>query len=220
MPQAANIAPTNLHVCRMRATRLQASGAALSGATAAYVSDRLISVDLTPEYEDGEDRRVVGGCNQTIVNYREADAFIRWTFAISMGSLEPRLVELMTGMTLFQDTSTIPVPTGLNFPTSAVANPPDVAVEFWAENYEGGAVIADPTYRRYVFPRTRWRMDDATLENDFMPENLVGYSLSNSGWGVGPFADLPASVTAVGENGGLYFVDTIPTAAKTYVTVP
>lgn len=220
MPQAANTAPTSLHICRLRATRLTAAGAAASGATGAYVSDRVISLDQTVELEEGEDRRLTSGCNTTIVSNREADRFIRFTFTLELGSEEWRLLELLTGQTLFQDTSTIPVPVGINFPTTTQANPPDVAFEVWTDAYETGAQLAVTPYLHFVYPRTRWRIDDTTLENDWKAVSLTGYSLANSGWGTGPWADLPTAVTAVGELGGMYQAATRPTAALTYVTVP
>lgn len=210
--------PTSLHVCRFAATRLAASGAPLAGATSRYVTDSIVSIDVNVDADEGETREIVSGCNAKVVTYREPDTFNGYTFSLELGSIEPRLLELMTGQGLLMDTDTpTPHPRGLNFPTAAMGNPPDVAIEVWSEAWEDASQVLTPyRYLRRIYPKTRWRVDDATYENDFTPETLVGYSMENPGWGVG-LADQGGAIAA---NGALLFADTLPTPAKTYVTVP
>lgn len=218
MPQAANVRPAHLHLCRFRAVRLAATGAPLTGATSAYTSGRAMNLDVSIEADDGEEKELVNGCNGIDVQYREPDRFRRYTFTLNFTTYEPRLIELMTGATLLLDSSTVPVPRGFNNPKTTQANPPDVAIDAYSDAYEGGAQAPSPfAFFRRIFPKTRWRLADDTLDGDPHGMSLVGYSLPNPGWGIG----LGDQGGAIDENGAVLFQDTMPADSNgAYVAVP
>jgi hypothetical protein len=220
MPQNPQICPTTIHLCRLRVTRLVASGAVASPPNNAYVTGSSIKLDYGIDVTDGEEKQLVTGCDTNRVTYRGADKFKRFTFGLDLAALEPALVEMMTGAALILDSSTIPVPIGFNWPLLNSA-PPPVAIEAWVDNWIDDAQAATPfRYTRYVWPMTFWRPDDGTLENEFKTESLSGYSRSNSLWGNGPYGDQvePGTVTpkAITAMGGVIFSDTMPASVCGY----
>lgn len=215
MPQAALIRPATIHVCRSRITRLDTDGGPLSGATNQYVTKHIQSVDRAVVSDDGDRRELLDGCNNVDVEYQEPDRFRGFEFTVEFTREDPRLLEIMTGMPLIMDTSTVPVPVGYNHPTSNQAKP-HVAFEIWTDAQESG-IVADKPYIRRIYPDTTWRIDDTTYENDLSTVTLVGRSRENPGWGIG-LGDQGGSIDA---NGATLFTATIPADSNgAYVVVP
>lgn len=220
MAQNPIICPTNIHLCRMRITRLNADLTVASAPNNAYVTDSPITLGYAIDSTDGNTQALITGCNKTRAKYRQPDQFNGFTFKLDLAALEPALVEMLTGATLILDGSTIPIPAGFNWPLTGTS-PTPVALEAWVDNWVSDAQASSPfRYSRYIWPASYWRPDDGTLENDFKTESLVAYSQQNTGWGVGPYADqlVGGVARAVSANGGVLFSDTMPAAVCGYKT--
>lgn len=218
MPQAPLVRPATIHVCRARITRLAATGAPLTGATSGYVTQHIQSVERAIRNDDGELKEMLDGCDNVDVELQLPDKFRGFDFTVEFPRDDPRLLEIMTGVSLLMDTSTAPVPRGYNHPTSGAVDPPKVAFEIWSHAREGGAPAPSPfSLFRRIYPMTTWRIDDQTYDGDFQTVTLVGKSSPNAGWGVG-LGDQGGSID---ENGATLFVDTMPAdSAGAYVAVP
>jgi len=221
MAQAPEICAIPLHVCRFRATRLNADGSVAEGPDNVYVSDDLITVNINPSILVGLETDLIGGCGCIVATRKDPDRLRRMDFSINNGALEPALMEMMIGADLIEDASPSPVPIGFWYPDQVGCSfvPSAVAVEFWADAWVLDAADPDWPYIHFLFPRTFWQIGPTTLGNDFAQPVVNGFSRSNPEWGVGPHDGQPEAVPA-GSPGGVWY-DTLdmPTAECGYQTV-
>lgn len=217
----ANICPTSLHICRIRLTRLTSTGAVAAAPNNHVVSANPMQMTMEPEIQEGTSSILIGGCDCPIVTYRGKDKLLRWNLTLQMGTLEPAMVEILTGGALLSNGSAEPI--GGNWPlqlTCTSTAQPDVAIEAWSENYIGDRPNATYPYIRWVFPSSSWQWDTATLENDFQTPQFKGFTRTNTLW-TNPYVDLPTGVTSSGGaigSGTWFFDSTIPTPVCGYST--
>lgn len=216
--QAPEVCGVSLHVCRIRVTRLDSVGNVAGGADNSYVSDKPISVQLTPTIETGADTTLKGGCDVILATYQGPDLLKGFELEFAKGAIEPAMEELMLGGTLIEDDSTVPVPIGLWHPGSDDVQAA-VAFEFWTDVWEGSAQNADWPFIHHVYPYTTWRMGQQTFENDFAQPTLSGKARANSAWGSGPYGDQPEPIPANSPGGFFYTDEPTPDAACGYATV-
>lgn len=208
-------------MCRARFTRLNQDGTVADGPHNSYVTDAIQDLAYNPVVVAGAERDLEGGCDCLIATFKGRDKHKRFDLSMHIGKFEPALLEMLTGSGLISDDSTIPVPMGVNFPTTNTldcsAAPVRVAVEAWADIIDGDHEASSPfRYARVVFPASEWRMDNNTMQNDFQPLALTGFSRGNSNW-ADPYSDMPLGRN-VGAGGGIIYDDTIPTANCGYST--
>lgn len=215
MAQATAICPGSIHICKARFSRLNADGTFKGGANNHVVTADIMSVDFAPEIKEGDAKEVVTGCDQIGLAYKGYDKLLRFNLSFSMTTLNPSLIELMTGAGLLVDTSTIPVPQGNVFPnqlSSSSTPQPPVAAEFWTDAWQNDRQVDPPArYIRWVFPMSFWQLDSSTLENDFFQPSFKGFTRQNPNWG-NFYGDWPAGI-AGSLVGGAYFWDTTQPAA-------
>lgn len=203
----------SLHVCRTRITRLDAAGAPVIGASSVYVSDALVTVGISPEIAEGEEREVINGCDCVTLSYRSPDKLKRFTFEVEDGLWEPHALEMMTRAPIIPGASA-GTALGNAFPDdtgACVGQPSGVAVEFWTEARDGGQPLAGTPYVHWIFPRSIWRMGDVELSNEFATSALTGYSEPNAAFG-DPHNDQPTAYP-VAPQGAYFLTATAPPAA-------
>src|SRR3954471_14574536 len=93
----------SIHLCRIRVTRLEDTGAPAAGPNNVYVSDKPLVLGVTPVLEAGVDRTLVGGCDCIVATYRGYDKLKRVDFQLDLGALEPGLSEMLTGSAVITD---------------------------------------------------------------------------------------------------------------------
>lgn len=196
--------------CRLRATRLDSDGTPHNGPNNVYITDKPMSLSVSPVIEEGEDRTRVGGCDCIVASYRGKDKLKWFEFELELAQWEPGLIELLTGADAVLDGAD---PIGFDFSDQAFDCSgdvqPAVVLEGWQVLQNQGSPDVQWPYMRWVWPMSFWQIGDYTLENDFAAPTLKGYSQPNSNWGLGIFDDLD---TAVGPLGRGFFTDAIPTA--------
>lgn len=206
-------------ICRARFTRLTTVGNVASGPNNSWVTDKITELTITPEIETGDDRVLRNGCGGIIASAKLPDLRKRWTLALSKGSVEPGLDELLLGDTVILAGST-PIGTWSHPQIgSAGLAPPPVALEVWAKNWAFDH--QDPTYPwiHLVFPMSEWQRAAETLSDDLAISPVAGFTRVNPLWGHGPYAAQPEAV-ASGADRGLFFTATDPPAADcAYKTV-
>lgn len=200
-----------IRFCRLRATRLNADGLPHNGPNNVYVTDKPVSLAITPVIEAGEDRTRIGGCDCIVATYRGKDKLKWFDFALELAVWEPGLVELLTGATARLDGSD---PVGFDWSDQAFNCSgdvqPAVVLEGWQVLQNQGSPDLTFPYMRWVWPMSFWQIGDYTLENDFAAPTLNGYSQPNSNWGLGIFGDLDVAIGPIGSG---FYTDTIPDAA-------
>lgn len=203
-----------LHLCRVRATRLDATGSPTAGPNNVVVSDTPMVLSVTPNIEAGQDKTLVGGCDCIIATYRGFDKLKRFDLSLDMGLMEPALFELMTGATAILDGSD---PIGNWFPINqfdcSTPAQPNVCFEGWQTGWDEDQQDATWPYIHWIFPSSFWHYDAQTLQDDFTQPKLTGFTRGNSNWGEGIFGDLPE---AAEQLGGWFYSTTIPTASCGY----
>jgi hypothetical protein len=205
-----------IHLCRVRVTRLNDDGTPAAGPNNVYVSDKPLTLGITPTYEAGKDSTLVGGCDCIIATYRGFDKLKRLEFELDLGALEWGLFEMLTGAAAILDGSDV-IGNWFNdnaFNCSQAAQP-NVAVEGWQTAWEDDGQSPDFNYVHWLFPSTFWSVSGMTLENDFNQPKMTGFSRGNPAWGEGIYGDQPE---AAGALGGGWYTNTIPAASCGYQT--
>lgn len=205
-------------LCAMRVTQLDALGNVVGGAGTGYVSDKAVSIGVTPNIETGNSFSRRNGCGCSLARFKSNDVFNWWEFSFEDGALEPQMVALMLGLETIVDGADV---VGVAFATALECSddPPAVALEFWTQHISGGGLDGLHPYVHWVFPYTSWAFGDNTAEEDFMANSLTGFSRTNEMWGSGPYGDGPPDGQDI-RDGGYWKTDVaLPTAACAGTTV-
>ncbi len=200
----------SLHVCTVRLTVLDSNTGNVSDTDDnSYVSDKPLSVQVTPTIEAGADITLTGGCDCVIAAYRGTDKLKRFEFEVNVAALEPVMIAMMVGGTILVDGA---VDVGVAWPSSLECGEaePVVAFEFWTDHWNGDS--QDPTYPyiHHIYPQTRWQIGQQQYQNDFAQPVLAGFSRQNLVWGNGPYGDGPGADIS---NGGWFYTDVAPPTA-------
>ena len=212
----ATICASAIHLCRIRVTRLNSDGSAHNGPNNTYVSDKPLTLTVTPQIEAGVDRTMVGGCDCIVAEYRGYDKLKYFTLELDIVQLEPAMFEMMTGADVVLSSGNIVGNWWASQVNCSAAIQPNVAFEGWQDTWEDDHQKASPyRYVHWIWPSSFWQIASFTLQNDFNQPRLTGFTRGNTQWGLGIYADTPS---AVGVLGGYFFTDTIPTALCGYQT--
>lgn len=205
-----------IHLCRVRATRLNADGTPLGGANNSYVTDKPMMMNVTPVIEAGADRTLVGGCDCILATYRGFDKLKRFDLELDLGLMEPALYELLLGSSAITSTGDVIGTwwTGNAFNCSTSAQPP-VAIEGWQTAWNESGPDATWPYIHWIWPLAYFQIAQHSLQNDFNQPRMTGFTRGNANFGLGPYGDLPEAAHALG---GFFYSTTIPVASCGYKT--
>lgn len=198
-----------IHLCRIRATRLDATGNPSPGPNNVYVTAKPIMLGATPQIEAGQDKTLVGGCDCIVAQYRGYDKLKYFTLELDLASLEPALIELMTGASAITSTGDV---IGNWWQSSQTFNcastvQPNVCFEGWQDTWNQDRQASTPfRYVHWIWPSSFWQIAAHTLQNDFLQPKLTGFTRGNSNW-TDIFRDLPEVPQPLG---GYFFTDHIP----------
>jgi hypothetical protein len=186
---------------RVRVTQLNACGTPVTGCST-VVSDGIISVAMTKEYEERQEFFVKNGDGTFCV--RETNPpILKWiNLVVTFCGVDPELVNIMSGEPLVLNDAASPVATGWSTQENSVQNV-NFALEGWtrlASTTGGPACSGGVEYGYTIFP---WVVEgtigDMTYQNDTVNFVLNARTRSNSTWGTGPYfvdySDNPAGST-------------------------
>lgn len=205
-----------IHLCRVRVTRLDATGSPHNGPNNVYVSNNPLMVTVTPAIEAGKESTLIGGCDCIVAEYKGTDKLKRFDLEIDFAVLEPALIEMMIGADAIVDAGEV---IGNWWPSQlSCSDPsqPNVCFEGWQDAWEDDHQNSDPLYVHWIWPSSYWQIGTHTLQNDFNQPKLTGFTRGNTEWGEGIFGDLPE---AAGPLGGWFFTNELPDAECAYQTV-
>lgn len=191
---------TPFKIPRVRATLLNSCGLPTTGSCSTVVSDGIISVEMTKEYEDREEFFVKNGDGSFCV--RETNApILKWiNLTLTFCNVDPELVNIMTAEPIVYDDAAVPNAHGYSTQegSAALAN---FALEGWTRlSGLGVACTGGVEYGYFLWP---WIVEgtigDMTLENGVANFVVNARTHSSSPWGTGPYfvdySDTPAGST-------------------------
>lgn len=198
-------------LCVMRVTKVDAAGNVVNEPANSYVSDKLVSIGLSPNIETGDTFSLRNGCGCSISRFKSNDIFNWFEFTFAGGALEPEMMALMIGAETIVDGADV---VGLAFPSQLDCDEdePAVSLEFWTKHIVGSGQDGLHPWVHWVFPKTVWQLGDNSAEEDFLQTALTGFSRTNSQWGGGPYGDGPPDDQDISE-GGYWKTDIDPPTA-------
>jgi hypothetical protein len=192
-------------------TKVLANGNVAPPPKNSYVTDKVISISLTPSIETGNTFSVRSGCGCSVARFKANDTFNWFEFNLVTAALEPELEAFLLGANTITDGPDV---VGLAFPGAldCGADEPTVALEFWTQHVVGSGQDGQFPWVHWVFPKTIWQRADNTFEEDAARPSYTGFSRTNSLWGAGPYGDGPPDGEPIRE-GGWWKTDVAPPTA-------
>lgn len=213
-------------IVRFRVALLDSTGAPDAGLENGYVSGNPISVQATPSIETGDDFTVKNGAGEICMQYRGCDKIKGLDTVVTLCSMDPKLIALMTGGTVLDTVADEEV--GVMLPGLSDACPVPVSVEWWTIAQDGsaqGTLAGGAAYLHHVIPKSTFVPGAQTYENGILSVVLNGKGEENPNITTnGPFDDWPAEFADNAPDGligpGSWFAETsLPAASNDYVEV-
>lgn len=185
-------------LCAVRFTLLDADGNVAAGPGNSYVTDKQISVAMTPNIDTGNTFSSRNGCGCSLAKFKVPDVFNWWEFAFVDGALEPEMEALITGAAEITNGADV---VGIHGPEplSCSEGERQVAVELWTKHIVNSKQDSAYPWIHWVFPNSVWQFNDNTAQEDFLDPAYQGFSRSNDLWGAGPYGDGPPDGSDVTE---------------------
>jgi hypothetical protein len=171
----------------MRATRVDGCGRAICGPCSVVVSKGWVSVEHSPQVDDGEEINVVNAAGETCVLEPACPTMTGIEVTINFCQVDTDLFAMITGQDPLQneagenvgfDYGDIPCSTGFALETWLGINNPA-----GCDGASGGA-----EYGYQVLPWiTSARLGDWTIENAAVTFSITATARSGHGWGRGPY---------------------------------
>ncbi len=185
-----------IKLCAVRVTPLNDDGTP-NDAGEYYVTNKTISLGITPEVSTGTDREVRNGCDCIVAASKAQDILKRFTFALDEGIVEPALEAMLLDQEAILDPDDSDVVIGVNYSgdLSRCAQGA-VALEAWCSAEDLDHPDADWPWWHLRWPWTQWQTGPQTASADYAQPQFTGFNRSNPEFG-DPYNDLPASGTGV-----------------------
>lgn len=220
-PSANTAAANILKVVVIRALRLGATGAIVSGSDASYVSNQPIMLQYTPKSLPRERFEQANGNGDSCALYIGAPhAVTDVDMKLTVCTVDAEMEEILCGGSLILDANYGSL--GYKPPEDATVNAYGTALETWSIAWNGkqrkklGNAVA---FWRHIFPMTSWQRDQVSLTNALDNPSFTGEGQVNSGFGTGLASDaLPAAIGNVPYE--WFLDDAAPASAVGYVAVP
>lgn len=168
----------------MRVTKLNACGAWVAGPKTVVVSDGFVSVQMSPQYEDGEQTRRKNANGRLCNTDPGRSALAQIDVEINFCGVDPDMWSIISGQTLVVDRAGNA--TGLRIGETVESY---WALEVWTDLMgagcgEDGAVPYGYLLLPFLFGG---RVGDFSVEEAAMDLTLSSSTRRDSGWGVGPY---------------------------------
>jgi hypothetical protein len=197
----ATVCFTPFKLPRIRATQLSACGLPVTGCST-VVSDGIISIAMTKEYEDRQEFFVKNG-DGTFCVKETNPPILKWiNLVITLCNVDPDLVNIMTAEQRVYDDSPTPRATGYSTDEGSAANA-NFALEGWTRlSNLGTPCTGGVEYGYTLFP---WVVEgtvgDITYQNDTASFIVNARTHANSLWGTGPYmVDLSDATATLNNN--------------------
>ena len=218
----------------LRITKLNECGAVVEGVGSSLVAKAFVSATFTPNYQEVQEISVPDANGDICIEDRSPVA-LRWVdISLVICTLDPTMINLITGDPLVLDDAT-PTPNTVGFRLDAdLTGSASFGLEFWS-GITGQA--CDPAgftkYGYWLFP---WVKDaqwgEWVIQNDALTITLTARAVYGGDWGVGPYdirrdavtpATLEPLLTPIGATQPMHYEVSsapLPTPACGAVTLP
>lgn len=177
-----------------RVTTLSSCGAVATGTCASAVTNGIISVAMTKEYEDRQEFFVKNGNGDFCV--RETNPpILKWiNLELTFCAVEPEMLNMLTAEPLVADDRDSPRYTGFSTQEGSAANV-NFALEGWTRVSGSNLGCTGTNQVEYGYVLFPWVVEgtlgDITFQNDTVSFVINSRTHANSLWGTGPyFVDL------------------------------
>jgi hypothetical protein len=181
-------------------TKLSSCGVPVTGCST-VVTDGIISVEMTKEYEDRQEFFVKNGDGNFCVKQTNPP-ILKWiNLKLTFCNVDPEMVNIVTGNPLVANDAASPVNMGYSEEEGSAANV-NFALETWTRlaGNAGVACTGGVEYGYMIFP---WVVEgtvgDITYENATVSFEINARTQAGSLWGTGPYyvdySDNPAGST-------------------------
>lgn len=178
----------SIYAVRLRVARLNSAGETPASAASMYVTDSLVRIEFTPEYDSSTEITRKNGNGDLCVNVPAKRRLKQITIgALVICTNDPELEELLAGGTILTNSGAT-----VGYQSPAIgqdATPNGVSIEAWSRAIIGGAPAATNPFIRWVFPRVYLSPGATALEENAADPSFSGYANENPSWGNGPAND-------------------------------
>ncbi len=179
---------TPFKIPRVRVTKLNSCGQIVTGSCSQVVTDGIISVEMTKNYEDREEFFIKNGDGVFCVR-ETTPPVLKWIdLVMTFCNVDPDIVNLMAAEPLYSDDSAAANKIGWSTTEGSAANV-NFAFEGWTRLTGTGVSCTGGTEFGYVlFPWVvEGTISDMTLENNVANFVINARTHNRSLWGVGPY---------------------------------
>lgn len=180
----------SVQLCAIRLARLEPNGVPDPGSGNLIVFDQVVSLTVTPEYEEGEDLSLKNGCGRPCVSHQTEPTFKRVGVSLVGCTQDAEISEMLAGGVLLTSGASV---RGWGTPRSGVAlSRSGVSIEAWSQHIVDDEPHPDFPYIRHLLPKTKaWKLGERVLENGIMQHPFQGIGVQNPNWFNGPGNDWP-----------------------------
>lgn len=188
----------------MRVTKLDGCGRPVAGPKSSLLTDGFISLQFSPQYEDGEDTRQKSASGRLCIVDRAPSDFVRVDVEASLCGVNPDLWSMFTGQPIVLDAAGNA--TGVRIGGGRVTT--NFALEVWSDIAGGGDCEGEGVQYGYFLLDccSYGQVGDFTIEEAAANFTLTTSTKDSTGWGVGPYdvvRQLPVDPALVGVAGPL-----------------
>lgn len=216
----------------LRITKLNECGTVVTGAGASLVAKAFVSGTFTPNYRDVQEIEAIDANGDLCINDR-SDVALRWIdISLVICTLDPTMINLITGDPLVLDDAATPNTVGFRMDADLTGSA-NFGLEFWSGITGQSCDPAGNTkYGYWLFP---WVKDaqwgEWVIQNDALTITLTARAVYGGNWGVGPYdvrrdavtpATLEPLLTPIGATQPMHYEVTsapLPTPACGAVTL-
>lgn len=170
----------------IRVTKLDSCGAPVEGATSVVVSDGFVSIEQRAVYRDPDEYEVVNANGDLCLNER-SQAQLKWIeLTINLCSVDPSMINIMTGSPLVMDDAATPNTVGFRTRENVAGY---FALEAWTDLGGQPCSGGTPKYGYILLPFVvDGVVGDITIENGPVSFSVTqARTKNNSPWGTGPY---------------------------------
>ena len=165
---AASVSGTHIRI-----TRLDATGAPITGADNSYVTKAFVSLGMTPEFEDGDEFTRKTASGEVCISVKTPDTLKRVTLSISLCNPDPEFTQMLLGGVLLTDGEDTK---GWLAPATGVDPTPNgVAIEVWSKAMLNGKPATVDPYYHWLIPYAVMRLSgEQVIQNDILEITFEG----------------------------------------------
>lgn len=184
----ASVCFTPFKLPRIRVTRLDECGSVVTGSCSQVVSDGIISIAMTKNYEDREEFFIKNGDGRFCVRETVAP-ILKWIdLVITFCNVDPDIVNIVSAEPLYTSDDAAATKIGWSTTEGSAADV-NFALEGWTRLSGTGATCTGGVeYGYFLWP---WLVEgtigDMTLENGVANFTVNARTHGDSLWGVGPY---------------------------------